>query len=268
MNCSSDGLLGEAGCREMFSSCSDQITQEDQWQGLPSVPGLDIHSTLQQSESGFISCILGFYNCSSSKSQCKAEFNKCARQYPVGAGDDNTSEISQGNSPNSNVGASASDGASDGASVGAGASDGASVGDSAGDGASVGDSAGASAGSNPRTQTNNGRKNDVPETEVSKPLEVQGSGDVYTPSLAGGSGKIPESKSAELFRKLIGFGWTLCPRLSAFKLLTRTITMVLMIRDSFMLFCFSSMHLVLLYVQEECRCLQGGTFRLLEWRCL
>ena len=205
MNCSSDALLEEAVCREMFSSCSDQITHEDQWQGLPSVPGLNIHSTLHQSQSGFMSCILGFYNCSAPKSQCKAEFNKCALQHPVGPGDDKTTEISQENTPESNVEASASDGTSDGASVGA----------------------------SPRTQTNNGRKNDVPETEVSKPSEVQGSGDVYTPSLAGGSGKIPESKSAELFRKLIGFRWTLCPRLSAFKLLTRTIMMVLMIRGRF-----------------------------------
>ena len=51
MNCSSDPQRGESQCRQTFSQCSDQITQEDQWKGLPSVPGLDLQS-LSQSESG------------------------------------------------------------------------------------------------------------------------------------------------------------------------------------------------------------------------
>ena len=51
MNCSSDPQRGEAQCRQTFSQCSDQITEEDQWKGLPSVPGLDLQS-LSQSGSG------------------------------------------------------------------------------------------------------------------------------------------------------------------------------------------------------------------------
>ena len=155
MNCSSDPQRGESQCRQTFSQCSDQITQEDQWKGLPSVPGLDLQS-LGQSESGgrvgnitvtrliyfntagFISCILVLYNCSASQTQCKAEFSQCAGAAPLR--ETNSLE----------------------------------------------------------TLTNNQARNEGLDMSVAKPSKVKTSGDVQTPNLADGSGKIPESKLAQL----------------------------------------------------------------------
>ena len=151
MNCSSGTLRGESECRERFSLCSQEITQEDQWKGLPSVPGLDLQS-LQQSQPGYISCLLLLYNCSAPLTQCREEFSQCALRHPVQpAGTDSGS-----------------------------------------------DSAGTSQVNSQETSTNNERRNDVPAQ--AKPSLVKSSNDVLTPSLAGGSGKIPESKFAQLSR--------------------------------------------------------------------
>ena len=164
MNCTSDSQRGESECRQTFIQCSDQITEEDQWKGLPSVPGLDLQS-LRQSESGgwvgcifitrlisfytagFISCILLLYNCSVSKTECKAEFSMCAAGVTLR---ETNTQTSQGNSL--------------------------------------------------QTLTNTQRRNDGLEMSVAKPSKEKNSGDVYTPSLADGSGKIPQSKWTQLER--------------------------------------------------------------------
>merc|ERR1719510_416914 len=140
MNCSSDPQRGQSECRQTFSQCADQITEEDQWKGLPSVPGLDLQS-LPQSESGFISCILVLYNCSVSQTECKAEFSKCAAAVPLRETNTQT-QTSQGNSL--------------------------------------------------QTLTKTQRRNEGLDMSVAKPSEEKSSGDVYTPRLADGSGKIPE----------------------------------------------------------------------------
>lgn len=162
MNCSSDPQRGESQCRQTFSQCSDQITEQDQWKGLPSVPGLDLQA-LSQSESGervgtsnltkltyfnsagFISCILVLYNCSASQTECKAEFSQCAAAAPLRESNTQTS-----------------------------------------------------AGNSVETLTNNQGRNEGLEMSVAKPSKVKTSGDAYTPRLADGSGKIPESKLAQL----------------------------------------------------------------------
>ena len=155
MNCSSGTLRGESECRENFSLCSQEITQEDQWKGLPSVPGLDLQS-LQQSQPGYISCLLLLYNCSAPLTQCREEFSQCALLAALGAA----------------VQPAGTDSGSD--------------------------SAGTSQVNSQETSTNNERRNDVPAQ--AKPSLVKSSTDVLTPSLAGGSGKIPESKFAQLSR--------------------------------------------------------------------
>ena len=165
MNCSSDPQRGESQCRQTFSQCSDQITEQDQWKGLPSVPGLDLQA-LSQSESGervgtsnltkvtyfnsagFISCILVLYNCSASQRECKADFSRCAAAAPLR---ERNVETSGGNSLETSL-------------------------------------------------TNNQGRDDGLELSVGSPSKVTSSGDVYTPRLADGSGKIPESKLAQLDR--------------------------------------------------------------------
>ena len=147
MNCSSDPQRGEAECRQTFSQCSDQITEEDQWKGLPTVPGLDLQSLPQSESGGFISCILLLYNCSVSQTECKAEFSQCAAEVPLREANTQTS---QGNSL--------------------------------------------------QTLTDNQRRTDGLEVTVAKPSQEKSSGDVQTPSLADGSGKIPESEWSQLER--------------------------------------------------------------------
>ena len=162
MNCSSDSLRGESDCRTSFSVCSDQISEEeDQVKGLPSVPGLELQA-LSQSQPGFLSCLLLLYNCSSSQAECKQEFRQCAQQYPV---EETVGQTGPGHNqqPNTNTGR--------------------------------------------RDEVLGGegtRSDEVPGVAgpgdkvvgggVRRPPDVNSSPDIFTPSLAGGSGKIPESK--------------------------------------------------------------------------
>ena len=49
MNCSTDDARTEQSCRDQFSSCSDNVDEEDEEniQGLPDVPGLDLPSLIE-----------------------------------------------------------------------------------------------------------------------------------------------------------------------------------------------------------------------------
>ena len=49
MNCSSDDARTEQSCRDQFSTCSDNVDEEDEEniQGLPDVPGLDLPSLIE-----------------------------------------------------------------------------------------------------------------------------------------------------------------------------------------------------------------------------
>ena len=49
MNCSTDDARTEQSCRDQFSSCSDNVDEEDEdnIQGLPDVPGLDLPSLIE-----------------------------------------------------------------------------------------------------------------------------------------------------------------------------------------------------------------------------
>ena len=55
-----------------------------------------------------------------------------------------------------------------------------------------------SQGNSLQTLTNNPRKNDGLGVTVAKPSKIKSPGDVYTPQLAEGTGKIPESKLVHL----------------------------------------------------------------------
>ena len=162
MNCSSDSLRGESDCRTSFSVCSDQISEEeDQVKGLPSVPGLDLQA-LSQSQPGFLSCLLLLYNCSSSQAECKQEFRQCAQQYPVEETVEQTGP-SHNQYPHTNTGRR--DEVSGGAGTGSDEVSGGGV-----------------------------SWDEVVGGGVRRPPDVNSSPDIFTPSLAGGSGKIPESK--------------------------------------------------------------------------
>jgi len=84
MNCSTDDARTEQSCRDQFSTCSNNVDDEDEdnVQGLPDVPGADLPSLIE-SGNVYASCILVYYNCSDTKIACKKEFNDCAKNLPV-----------------------------------------------------------------------------------------------------------------------------------------------------------------------------------------
>ena len=65
-----------------------------------------------------------------------------------------------------------------------------------------------SAGNSLETLTNNQGRNEGLEVSVAKPSKVKTQADVYTPNLADGSGKIPQSKLAQLELSLCARLWT------------------------------------------------------------
>ena len=173
MNCSSDSLRGESDCRTSFSVCSDQISEEeDQVKGLPSVPGLELQE-LSQSQPGFLSCLLLLYNCSSSQAECKQEFRQCAQQYPL-------EETVEQTGPSHNQQPHTNTGRRDEVSGGAGTESDEVLGGE-----------GTRSDEVPRVA---GPGDKVVGGGVGRPPDVNSSPDIFTPSLAGGSGKIPESK--------------------------------------------------------------------------
>ena len=65
-----------------------------------------------------------------------------------------------------------------------------------------------SQGDSLETLTNNQGRNEGLEVSVAKPSKVKTQADVYTPNLADGSGKIPQSKLAQLELSLCARLWT------------------------------------------------------------
>jgi len=98
MNCSTGDDQVEGECRDQFSSCSDNVDEEDEEgaQGLPDVPGVDLPSLIE-SGNEYASCILVFYNCSDTKLACKKKFNDCTNKLPVKVSAEKTPD-SQGSS--------------------------------------------------------------------------------------------------------------------------------------------------------------------------
>lgn len=83
MNCSG-GVDESAECMDRFSDCSDSLQEQDDWKGLPlpEVPGLNLQS-LGDTTTAFSSCILLYYNCSESLTSCRLMFNNCQRESTI-----------------------------------------------------------------------------------------------------------------------------------------------------------------------------------------
>ena len=163
MNCSSHSELGESACRTRFSLCSDQITEEDDQR--KGLPSVPglDLQSLRQSQPGFLSCLLLLYNCSASRAECGQQFSQCSQQYPV---------LDQTNTARDQLPpVTSKDGLQDAAVT--------------------------RSDEVPAVT----RRDEVPA--VTRPPNVSSSPDIYTPSLAGGSGKIPESKLVEFCRERI-----------------------------------------------------------------
>merc|ERR1719348_66376 len=99
MNCSTGDARIEGRCRDQFTSCSDNVDDENAdegSQGLPDVPGVDLPSLIE-SGNEYASCILVYYNCSDTRLACKKKFNDCTNNLPVKVSTEKT-PVSQGSS--------------------------------------------------------------------------------------------------------------------------------------------------------------------------
>merc|ERR1712130_244398 len=85
MNCSGDSNSLDSDCSANFKSCSVSLKEDEagDWKGLPlpDIPGLNILDLNSGNEEELSTCILRYYNCSSSLSRCRQEFNSRQNQF-------------------------------------------------------------------------------------------------------------------------------------------------------------------------------------------